>query len=95
VGAAIGSLPADLGERSMLGDCGANALGAGVGTAAASALPPPLRVVALAGVVALNLASERVSFSAVIDRHPALRWIDQWGRLDGWGRIDRRGRPPR
>jgi hypothetical protein len=81
VGAAIGSLPSDLGERSMLGDCGANSLGAGVGTAAASALPRPLRLLALAAVVALNLVSERVSFSAVIDRHRALRWIDQWGRL--------------
>jgi hypothetical protein len=81
VGAALGSLPSDLGERSMLGDCGANSLGAGVGTVAASALPRPLRLLALAAVVALNLASERVSFSAVIDRHRALRWIDQWGRL--------------
>jgi hypothetical protein len=87
VGAALGSLPSDLGERSMLGDCGANALGAGAGTAAAAALPRTARLLALAGVVALNLASERVSFSAVIDRHPTLR------RIDGWGRIAKRDRP--
>lgn len=80
LGAALGSLPSDLAARSMLGDCGANALGAGVGTAAAAALPRPVRIVALAGVVGLNLASERVSFSAVIDSHPALRWLDQLGR---------------
>lgn len=80
VGAALGALPSDLAARSMLGDCGANALGAGVGTVVAAALPTPLRTVALACVVALNVASERVSFTAVIERHPWLRWLDQLGR---------------
>lgn len=80
VGAALGSLPADLAERSMLGDCGANALGAGLGTAAAAALPLGVRAWLLAAVVALNLASERVSFSAVIDRHRGLRGLDRLGR---------------
>jgi UDP-GlcNAc:undecaprenyl-phosphate/decaprenyl-phosphate GlcNAc-1-phosphate transferase len=80
LGAAMGCLPQDLRQRSMLGDCGANALGAGVGTVAAASLPLPLRVVALIAVAALNLASERVSFTAVIDRTPLLRWLDQLGR---------------
>lgn len=80
VGAALGSLPSDLAARSMMGDCGANALGAAVATAAAAALPRPARLAALAGVVALNLASERVSFTAVISRVPALRWLDHLGR---------------
>jgi UDP-N-acetylmuramyl pentapeptide phosphotransferase/UDP-N-acetylglucosamine-1-phosphate transferase len=80
VGAAVGSLPTDLAARSMLGDCGANALGAGVATATAATLPRPARLLALAGVVALNLASERVSFTAVIERTPWLRALDQLGR---------------
>lgn len=80
LGAAAGSLPTDLGARSMLGDCGANGLGAAVATAAAARLPRPARLVALAGVVALNLASERVSFTTVIERTPVLRWLDRLGR---------------
>jgi UDP-GlcNAc:undecaprenyl-phosphate/decaprenyl-phosphate GlcNAc-1-phosphate transferase len=80
VGATVGSLPTDLAARSMLGDCGANALGAGVATAAAATLPRLARVFALAGVVALNLASERVSFTAVIEQTPWLRALDQLGR---------------
>jgi len=80
VGAMVGSLPTDLAARSMLGDCGANGLGAAVATVAADRLPRSARVVALAGVVALNLASERVSFTAVIERHPLLRALDQLGR---------------
>jgi UDP-GlcNAc:undecaprenyl-phosphate/decaprenyl-phosphate GlcNAc-1-phosphate transferase len=80
VGAAAGSLPTDLAARSMLGDCGANALGASVATVAAAALPRSLRLLACAGVVALNLASEWVSFTEVIERTPLLRRLDQLGR---------------
>jgi UDP-GlcNAc:undecaprenyl-phosphate/decaprenyl-phosphate GlcNAc-1-phosphate transferase len=80
LGAAVGCLPTDLRQKSMLGDCGANALGAAVGTVAAASMPLPLELIALGVVAALNLASERVSFSAVIDRSPVLRWLDQLGR---------------
>lgn len=80
LGAAAGCLPSDLGEKSMLGDCGANALGAAVGTVAAAGLPRPVKLAALLAVIGLNLASERVSFTAVIDRTPVLRWLDQLGR---------------
>ena len=80
VGAAAGSLPTDLAAQSMLGDCGANALGAAVGTAAAQALPRRFRILAFVLVAALNLASERVSFTEVIERTPLLRQLDQLGR---------------
>jgi UDP-GlcNAc:undecaprenyl-phosphate/decaprenyl-phosphate GlcNAc-1-phosphate transferase len=80
VGAAAGSLPTDLAARSMLGDCGANALGAAVGTATAQSLPRRFRLLALGAVVALNLASERVSFTEVIEGTPLLRRLDQLGR---------------
>ncbi|HEY0240820.1 MAG TPA: hypothetical protein VGC37_19485 [Friedmanniella sp.] len=80
LGAALGSLPTDLAARSMLGDCGANALGAATAAAAASVLGRPARLVALAGVVGLNAASERVSFTAVIARTPLLARLDALGR---------------
>ena len=75
------ALPADLREHGMLGDAGANVLGAAVGAAATRTLPAPARLAVLGGVVALTLASEKVSFSAVIDRTPALRALDRAGRL--------------
>ena len=78
--AAAALLPEDLGERAMLGDGGANALGAMLGTAAAVSLPRPARIVTLAAVVGLTAASEVVSFTQVIARTPALNWVDMLGR---------------
>jgi hypothetical protein len=80
VAAAAAMLPEDLGERAMLGDAGANALGAMLGTAAATSLPRPARLAALSVVAALTAASEVVSFTKVIERTPALRWLDMLGR---------------
>lgn len=79
-GTAAGLLPADLRERVMLGDAGANALGAGLGVALADRLPLAGAAVAAAVVVALTLASEAVSFSRVIDAVRPLRWADRLGR---------------
>ncbi|MDT7538743.1 MAG: hypothetical protein QOI82_2328 [Actinomycetota bacterium] len=82
VGSCVALLPADLGERRMLGDTGANALGAVLGAALVQRLRlRPTRQAVLAGLVALTAASERVSFSAVIARTPALHRLDQLGRL--------------
>jgi UDP-N-acetylmuramyl pentapeptide phosphotransferase/UDP-N-acetylglucosamine-1-phosphate transferase len=80
LGAAVALLPDDLAERAMLGDAGANALGAMVGAAAAVALPRPARLAALAGILGLTAASEFVSFTKVIERTPPLRWLDMLGR---------------
>ena len=70
----------DVGERGMLGDAGANAAGALAGYLLAQVLP--LWGLALAAVVLieLNRRSERVSFSAVIERTPLLRALDRLGR---------------
>jgi UDP-N-acetylmuramyl pentapeptide phosphotransferase/UDP-N-acetylglucosamine-1-phosphate transferase len=77
LGAGLALLPEDLAERAMLGDAGANALGAMLGAAAAGARP---RAGLLAGIVALTVASEKVSFTKVIEATPALRRLDMLGR---------------
>ncbi|HVM02671.1 MAG TPA: hypothetical protein VM263_08370 [Acidimicrobiales bacterium] len=79
-GAAAGLLLDDLRERLMLGDTGANALGGAVGLGVVVACAPATRTAALAVVLALNLASEVVSFGRVIDAVPPLRAVDRWGR---------------
>jgi hypothetical protein len=79
LGAALALLPEDLGERTMLGDAGANALGAMLGASAAG-LSRPARVALLAGIAGLTAASEKVSFTKVIARTPALNWLDMLGR---------------
>lgn len=79
-GAAIGVLPGDLAGRSMLGDTGANTAGALLGTALVARTGQRGRLMALAGVTALTLASEKVSFTAVIESTPGLRELDALGR---------------
>lgn len=64
----------------MLGDAGANALGAMLGAAAAASLPRSARAGALGVIVALTLVSEKVSFTRVIERTPPLHWLDMLGR---------------
>jgi UDP-GlcNAc:undecaprenyl-phosphate GlcNAc-1-phosphate transferase len=83
LGAAAALLPEDLGERAMLGDAGANALGALLGVAAGASLSRPARLTLLAAITGLTAASEVVSFTAVIERTPALRWLDMLGRRPG------------
>ena len=80
-GALIAVIGRDLGERGMLGDAGANPLGAAIGLGLGLSLRGPWLWAALALVVALNALSEKVSFSAVIDRTPPLKAFDRWGRI--------------
>ena len=79
--AAITALVEDLQETTMLGDTGANAAGALLGTSLAANDSWKLRLGTALGVVGLILASEKVSFSKVIAANPALNWLDQlWRR---------------
>ena len=81
VGAAMALLWPDLREQVMLGDTGANPLGAVLGLALVLTTPPMVRLVVVIVLLALNAASEIVSFSRVIDRVPPLRMLDRLGRL--------------
>lgn len=80
LGPAVACWRYDLGERAMLGDAGANAMGAVAGLAIVSALPLAGVVAFGAVALALNLLSERISFSAVIERARILAWLDGLGR---------------
>ena len=71
----------DLRERCMLGDTGANVLGAAVGWGLVVAVGAAGEWTALVVVVLLNLVSERVSFTRVIDGVAPLRWFDRLGTL--------------
>jgi hypothetical protein len=81
VGAGAGLLTADLRERLMLGDAGANVLGAVLGLGVVLTCSPGVRTAVLVLLALLNLASEWVSFSRVIAAAPPLRAADRWGRL--------------
>ena len=80
VGATAATLPDDLAEKVMLGDTGANLVGAALGVALVDRTGPWGRRAALACLLGLTLASERRSFSEVIAATPPLRWADELGR---------------
>jgi len=83
VGSAAAALRDDLAGASMLGDTGANAAGALLGVALVERWGRAGQLVALGVLTALTLASERVSFTAVIESTPVLRELDAWGRPSG------------
>jgi len=67
-------------ERAMLGDTGANLLGAIGGVWLLTTLGGTGRLVALALVGALTVFAELRSISAAVDSVPPLRWLDSLGR---------------
>ena len=79
VGASAGLLRSELAEQHMQGDTGVNPLGALLGMATVVAYSAAVEWVVLAILAALNLASERWSFSRIIDAVPPLRWLDRLG----------------
>jgi UDP-N-acetylmuramyl pentapeptide phosphotransferase/UDP-N-acetylglucosamine-1-phosphate transferase len=80
MGAAFGLLGEDVRERLMLGDAGANVVGAVLGLGVVLGRGEVSRGTALAFLVVANVAAELVSFSSIIDRVPPLRWFDRLGR---------------
>jgi Glycosyl transferase family 2 len=80
VGIAVLLLPYDLREMAMLGDAGANALGALVGLKSVDRLTARGRWVAIGGLAALTLLGERVSLGELIERTPGLAHLDRLGR---------------
>jgi hypothetical protein len=82
-GPVVATWAPDLGERGMLGDAGANAAGVLAGWLLATTFVEWWWALAtyVVVVLALNVASERASFSSVIEATPFLRWLDGIGRV--------------
>jgi UDP-N-acetylmuramyl pentapeptide phosphotransferase/UDP-N-acetylglucosamine-1-phosphate transferase len=70
----------DLRERAMLGDTGANLLGALAGLWLVLTLSGVGQLIALALLAAITLYGELRSISALVERVPVLRELDSWGR---------------
>ncbi len=70
----------DLRERAMLGDTGANLLGALAGLWLVLTLSGTGQLVALALLAIITLYGELRSISELVERVPGLRELDSWGR---------------
>jgi UDP-N-acetylmuramyl pentapeptide phosphotransferase/UDP-N-acetylglucosamine-1-phosphate transferase len=80
VAAAAGAwMAADLSEKGMLGDSGSNLLGAVVGAGLALTLGVAGKLIVLAVLIALTVASEKWSFTDAIERVAPLRFLDSLG----------------
>ena len=79
-GACLGLLPGDLQADFMLGDTGANLVGALAGLAILSALPCLWQSVALALLILGNVLGEIFSFNRFIEKSKILLWLDHLGR---------------
>ena len=72
--------PYDLREMTMLGDGGANGLGAMLGLSSVNRFTGRGRWVAIGALAGLTLLGERHSLGELIERTPVLRDLDAWGR---------------
>lgn len=79
-GIASALLFGDLREKFMIGDAGSNVLGGIIGLGLAIWASIWLKLVLLGLVLGLNILSEVVSFSRVIESVKVFRWIDDLGR---------------
>jgi UDP-GlcNAc:undecaprenyl-phosphate/decaprenyl-phosphate GlcNAc-1-phosphate transferase len=70
----------DLRERAMLGDTGANLLGALAGLWLVLTLSGTGQLVALVVLAAITVYGELRSISKLLERTPGLRALDSWGR---------------
>jgi UDP-GlcNAc:undecaprenyl-phosphate/decaprenyl-phosphate GlcNAc-1-phosphate transferase len=70
----------DLRERAMLGDTGANLIGALAGLWLVLSLSGTGQLIALIGLAAITLYGELHSISELVERTPGLRELDSWGR---------------
>lgn len=78
--AVAGYLVWDLRRTAMMGDVGSNSLGGTLGLAAVIAFALPGKFIAAIVLLGLNLLSEKVSFSKVIESNRFLSYLDRLGQ---------------
>lgn len=76
----IAYLGADLRAWIMMGDVGSNVLGGVLGVMIAWTFTPLPKTIAFVILLALNLLSERFSYTKIIEHYRILRFLDQLGR---------------
>mgnify|MGYP000692914973 CR=1 FL=1 len=79
-GVMLAYLPGDLRARVMMGDAGANVLGATLGLTAVWVLGLGAKAAVLAFLVLFHLFTERYSLTEVMRRNRLLHFLDQLGR---------------
>lgn len=73
----------DLKERLMMGDAGANTIGASLGQLLILAPRPALRTLILATLFFFQVLIEISSVSRMVERSRVLRWVDALGGIQG------------
>uniref|UniRef100_A0A7C2IDU5 Glycosyl transferase family 4 n=1 Tax=Ammonifex degensii TaxID=42838 RepID=A0A7C2IDU5_9THEO len=80
-GALCAFLPFDLRGKAMMGDAGANTLGAVIGATIAWTLGTEARLGILFGLLTLHILTERYSLTEIISRNRVLNSLDRLGRM--------------
>lgn len=80
LGCALAYLKVDLKAKAMLGDTGANPLGAVLGVGAVRALNEPCLVLYLTALIFFHLLAERYSLTEIIAKIRILNYLDRLGR---------------
>lgn len=79
-GVVVGYFRIDLRAKAMMGDAGANFLGAVLGYLLVQTLDTKGTLYALAALVFLHAYTETHSLSKLIEGNRVLGWLDEWGR---------------
>ena len=82
-GALLAFLPVDLQARAMMGDAGANTLGAVIGLTVSWTLGSEAKLGVLLALLFLHLLTERYSLTRIIAHNRVLDFLDRLGRRGG------------
>ena len=80
VGSLLACAPADLQARAMLGDTGANLMGAALGMSSVLIVTFPAQLAVVVFLLLLHLFTEKYSLTKIIEKNSFLRYLDNLGR---------------